>query len=133
MDISFAVEFPKGGKVNIDPFSVDPFYRYKMSRLQIQYGIANGGQTFLYNIMIVCNELHCSEKELVKFLAKRLSTWSAKNKRGTYLSGTFTCETISDLLIKFITKFILCQRCKLPELVSVTPKSKRCNACGEKV
>lgn len=132
MDNLYAIEFPKGGKVNIDPFETDPFYRYKMSRLQIQYGIANGGQTFLYNIMIVCNELKCSEKELVKFISKRLSTWSAKNKRGTYLSGTFSCETISDLLIKFIQKFILCPTCQLPELVPIV-KGKRCNACGERV
>lgn len=52
------------------------------------------------------------------------------------MSGHYTPEQLSDMLAAFITKFVLCSRCRLPEWSYYPLKSKRvglkCRGCGQK-
>ena len=53
----------------------------------------------------------------------------------TVINGTFNDDLFRTTLDKFIEKYVLCQKCKYPEMILLVRKgiiSGRCNACGAK-
>lgn len=53
----------------------------------------------------------------------------------TVINGTFNDDLFRTTMDKFIEKYVLCQKCKYPEMILSVKKgviSGRCNACGTK-
>ena len=75
----------------------------------------------------------------MKFLGHELGSQTIYKEKGneitTLINGTFDDEMFRKGLDKFIEKYIICQKCKYPEMIMLVKKgiiSGRCNACGHK-
>lgn len=129
-------------KLPIDPITDDPFYRYQMRQLQIQH-LGNGKmmRTAFLNAEDIAKDLKVPAAYLPHFVAHTLgakATYDPKKpeRERSTVSGHYTPEQLSDMLATFITKFVLCSRCRLPEWSFFPLKSKRvglkCRGCGQK-
>jgi translation initiation factor 5 len=117
--------------INIGMMNVnDPFYRYKMPSLILSIkGKGNGIRTYITNIDDIAKSLARSQIELMKFFGYELGTLA----KGSLLNGKFDEIVISELLEKYITKYILCNICKNPETFYIIKKKVlkcECKACG---
>lgn len=75
----------------------------------------------------------------MKFLGHELGSQTIYKEKGkdvtTVINGTFNDDLFRTTLDKFIEKYVLCQKCKYPEMILLVRKgviSGRCNACGAK-
>jgi len=122
--------------INIPSYNTDPSYRYKMPRLQTKIeGRGNGIKTNLVNISDVARSLKCPTAYPTKFFGCEIGAQS-KFEEATdraIVNGAFEQGFMQDLLDKFIDKYILCPKCKLPELTMATSNRfvvAKCKACG---
>lgn len=124
MDICYATS-KKVLMVPIDESQAfDIYYRYKMPQLLLKY-ITNF--TIIENLDDVCNSLKCDPLLFCKFLKKSLHT-NVTRKKQCKIQGEYTCQQLSDCVVNFIGKYILCKNCGLPEL-----NQNSCQACGKKI
>lgn len=128
MDKYVTLNNPKN--INIDPNSMlDIYYRYKMPQLHISY---TKGQIYFINIKQVAKSLQCESNIIIKYFGSSLATLS--NVKNNSISGKFTVDELSNIMIKFINKYILCSVCNLPELYFTKNDDNVisiCNSCGE--
>jgi len=127
--------------VPIDPTSDDPFYRYKMRQLAVQViGRGKMIKTAFVNGEDVAKDLKIPASYLPTYFAQQIgakATYDAKRpeRERASISGEFDIQQLSDVLVGFITAFIQCGSCTLPEL-SYVPLKKRvgvkCRSCGWK-
>lgn len=131
-------------KIAIDPnCQADPFYRYKMSQMQVQV-IGNGKmvRTSLVNLEDVAKDLNLPPAYIPNYLAKIIGAQAKYDKkrpereRGS-ISGEYPLGELSDLVQRFIKEFVLCKKCKLPELTHSAVGNKKdvritCRSCGYK-
>jgi len=128
--------------INIDG-SEDAFYRYKMRQLFVQVvGKGKMIKTVLLNVDDVAKDLKVLPSHLTAFLGYEIgaqSKYDAKNsvRERASISGDLDAKDLSLMMKKFIQEFILCPRCKLPEVtLFVDDKAKiisiTCRGCGEK-
>jgi len=121
----------------------DPFYRYKMRQLQVQV-IGNGKmvRTSLTNLEDVSKDLNLPPAYIPNYLAKVIGAQAKYDKkrpereRGS-ISGEYPLEELSDHLVRFIRDFVLCKKCRYPELNYVGQGNKKdvkmiCRSCGWK-
>eukprot|EP01028_Stygiella_incarcerata_P012464 TRINITY_DN76_c0_g1_i3.p1 TRINITY_DN76_c0_g1~~TRINITY_DN76_c0_g1_i3.p1 ORF type:complete len:215 (-),score=77.35 TRINITY_DN76_c0_g1_i3:895-1539(-) len=114
----------------------DEFYRYKMPRLLTKIeGRGNGIKTVLVNAVDVAKSLKRPVTFLVKFCGNSLcaqSKWDAKNEKAI-VNGAHENEKVSEMVLQFVKKFVLCGHCKNPE-TNIHVRSKditlECIACG---
>lgn len=127
---------PVSRKISINPdFNDDPFYRYKVNQLIIEI---TKGKTFLTNIDEVAQQLKIDSIYIVRYFGSILGTQVKYDKKVTntkraYISGIFSVDKLSELLLQFIEKVILCKECGLPELdyfVDDNKVSLVCRSCG---
>jgi len=130
--------------IAIDPScQSDPFYRYKMRQLQVQV-IGNGKmvRTSLTNLEDVSKDLNLPPAYIPNYLAKVIGAQAKYDKkkpereRGS-ISGEYPLPELSDHLIRFIKEFVLCQKCRYPELTYSGQGNKKdvrmaCRSCGWK-
>lgn len=119
---------------NVDINNPDPFYRYKMPNLIVQF---RKSKTYLDNVEEVfkclCNYDDNASKrqyiELMKWLSYSLGTGFKVN----YLSGEHSDKDVQKLLNEYIDKFVLCGTCSSPE-TTMHSNGKylytTCKACG---
>lgn len=126
--------------LNIGGDKHDDAYRYKMPPLQCQVeGRGNGIKTAFLNIADVASALHVMPQYIIKYFGFELgtqSTWEEQTKKGI-VNGKHEVPFLQELLEKFITAFVLCPKCKLPEInMTVQEKGQQirinCAACGDK-
>lgn len=126
------------GTRNIGGDPNDPSYRYKMPRLVAKVeGRGNGIKTRLVNMVDIARSLHCDPEWVTKFFGTELGAQS-KFEAKTDLSvvnGNHDLLTLNRLLDDFISKFVLCPTCRLPEInLSVNTRRQTilvdCRACG---
>lgn len=92
---------------------VDPFYRYKMSRLDV---VDQRNSVAIRNIQIVAADLGVSPVILVKHF-KRSFSCSFVYKRGILSTAKeISYEEFTASLNVFIESFVLCPVCRLPEI-----------------
>ncbi|EEH49279.1 translation initiation factor eIF5 [Paracoccidioides brasiliensis Pb18] len=124
--------------VNIRRDNPDPFYRYKMERLQAKIeGKGNGIKTVVVNLNNVAQSLGRPPAYLIKYFGFELGAQA--NAKPTddrwIINGAHDAHKLQDYLDGFITKFVLCKKCKNPE-TEVVVKDTRiildCKACGER-
>ncbi|KAL1957189.1 hypothetical protein VTO42DRAFT_6223 [Malbranchea cinnamomea] len=124
--------------VNIRRDVTDPFYRYKMERLQAKIeGKGNGIKTVVVNLNNVAQSLARPPAYIIKYFGFELGAQA--NAKPTddrwIINGAHDAGKLQDYLDGFIAKFVLCKKCKNPE-TSVIIKEPRilldCKACGER-
>ncbi|TIA85796.1 putative eukaryotic translation initiation factor 5 [Aureobasidium pullulans] len=121
-----------GGSVNIRRDISDPFYRYKMERLQSKIeGKGNGIKTVVVNLSNVAQQL----AHVIKYFGFELGAQTTNDPKDDrwIINGAHEASKLQDYLDGFINKFVLCRSCKNPETV-ISIKDQRilmdCKACG---
>lgn len=124
--------------VNIRRDVTDPFYRYKMEKLQSKIeGKGNGIKTVIVNLDSVAKSLSRPPAYLIKYFGFELGAQA--NAKPTderwIINGAHDAAKLQDYLDGFISKFVLCKKCKNPE-TDVQIKDEKitldCKACGQR-
>jgi translation initiation factor 5 len=124
--------------VNIRRDVSDPFYRYKMERLQSKIeGKGNGIKTVIVNLNSVANSLSRPPSYLIKYFGFELGAQA--NAKPTddrwIINGSHDAPKLQDYLDGFISKFVLCKKCKNPETDTNIKNdliTLDCKACGQR-
>jgi translation initiation factor 5 len=110
-----------------------------MPKLQTKVqGRGNGIHTALPNLVEIGKALKRPPGYICKFFATSLGSQSRLDDMGVHIvNGSFSYDVLFEQLEKFISIFVLCGKCRLPETdLEVKPKSEkitmRCHACGAK-
>ena len=124
--------------LNIPTSVKDPFYRYKMERLQSKIeGKGNGIKTVVANLPSVAQSLARPPAYVIKWFGFELGAQTNTNPKDDrwIINGAHESSKLQDSLDGFITKYVLCKKCKNPE-TEVQIKDGRivldCKACGER-
>ena len=124
--------------VNIRRDVSDPFYRYKMERLQSKIeGKGNGIKTVVANLPSVAQSLARPPNYLIKWFGFELGAQTNSNPKDDrwIINGAHEASKLQDSLDGFINKFVLCKSCKNPE-TEFSIKDGRilldCKACGQR-
>ncbi|PSN74142.1 eukaryotic translation initiation factor-like protein 5 [Corynespora cassiicola Philippines] len=124
--------------INIRRDVTDPFYRYKMERLQSKIeGKGNGIKTVIVNLTSVAQSLARPPSYVIKYFGFELGAQTNTNPADDrwIINGAHDAAKLQDYLDGFISKFVLCKKCKNPE-TDVNIKDGRivldCKACGQR-
>jgi translation initiation factor 5 len=124
--------------VNVRRDVSDPFYRYKMERLQTKIeGKGNGIKTVVVNLSSVAQSLARPGSYLIKYFGFELGAQTNIDPPDDrwIINGAHEANKLQELLDGFISKFVLCKKCKNPE-TDVHIKDGRitldCKACGQR-
>jgi translation initiation factor 5 len=124
--------------INIRRDIADPFYRYKMEKLQSKIeGKGNGIKTVIPNLTSVAQSLARPPNYVIKYFGFELGAQTNKDPKDDrwIINGAHESAKLQDYLDGFITKFVLCKKCKNPE-TEVHIKDGRilldCKACGQR-
>jgi translation initiation factor 5 len=124
--------------VNVRRDVSDPFYRYKMERLQTKIeGKGNGIKTVVVNLTSVAQSLARPGSYLIKYFGFELGAQTNLDPADDrwIINGAHEANKLQELLDGFISKFVLCKKCKNPE-TDVHIKDGRimldCKACGQR-
>lgn len=122
--------------LNIPTSIRDPTYRYRMPALATKIeGRGNGIKTRVLNLKEVARALRVNPQYPLKYWGYDLGA-PTEYKAGEdkyMLNGSFPTAALQESLDKFIDKFVLCGRCKYPEIIIQVKKNKLwsdCAACG---
>ena len=124
--------------VNVRRDVSDPFYRYKMERLQTKIeGKGNGIKTVVVNLSSVAQSLARPGAYLIKYFGFELGAQTNIDPPDDrwIINGAHEAMKLQELLDGFISKFVLCKKCKNPE-TDVHIKDGHilldCKACGQR-
>ncbi|KAF2675489.1 hypothetical protein BT63DRAFT_39636 [Microthyrium microscopicum] len=124
--------------VNIRRDVADPFYRYKMERLVSKIeGKGNGIKTVIANLSSVAQSLARPPAYVIKYFGFELGAQTNTNPADDrwIINGAHEASKLQDYLDGFISKFVLCKKCKNPE-TDVHVKDGLiyldCKACGQR-
>lgn len=122
--------------LNVNRNVTDPFYRYKMPKLQAKVeGRGNGIKTVISNMTDIAKALERPPMYPTKYFGCELGTntnFDAKNDR-YIVNGEHDANKLQDILDGFIKKFVLCPACENPETHLAVHKGlirSKCKACG---
>ncbi|KAK6519698.1 Eukaryotic translation initiation factor 5A-1 [Arthrobotrys megalospora] len=124
--------------VNIRRDVTDPFYRYKMEKLQSKIeGKGNGIKSVIVNLPSVANSLARPPIYVVKYFGFELGAQTnAGGDDRWIINGAHEATKLQELLDGFITKFVLCKECLNPETdLSISKDQniiRNCKACGQR-
>ena len=126
--------------LNIAASQDDVYYPYKMSPIKTKLEErGNRMKTLITNIDDIAAQLHTQPCYVTKYFGYEINTGSLyDDKRHVALiSGVHKPEELQQLLTKFIIQFILCRKCKLPELKCIVYTGSNffyqvCSLCGWK-
>ncbi|MCJ1464265.1 hypothetical protein MMC07_002878 [Pseudocyphellaria aurata] len=116
----------------------DPFYRYKMERLQSKIeGKGNGIKTVIVNLSSVAQSLSRPASYVIKYFGFELGAQTNTNPADDrwIINGAHEASKLQDYLDGFISKFVLCKKCKNPETDVVIKDGHivlDCKACGQR-
>lgn len=124
--------------VNIRRDVTDPFYRYKMEKLQSKIeGKGNGIKTVVVNLNSVAQSLSRPPAYVIKYFGFELGAQA--NAKPTddrwIINGAHEASKLQDYLDGFISRFVLCKQCKNPETDVIIKDEKitlDCKACGQR-
>jgi len=109
----------------------DPSYRYKMPKMDLrQESRLNGVKTNIFNVEDVASALRVPSIAIMKFMTNELG---ANMEQTSIIKGDHGYDLMLSHLDKFIKKYVLCGKCKYPELrMSLVGKELKsaCNSCG---
>jgi len=123
--------------MNIATDQLDPFCRYKMPSPQcvcVCEGRGSGIRTVVANGEEVSAALGVPICVLAKHCGIDLGARAKAVKRSLVISGKHNTADIRKSILRFVVSFVLCRRCRLPELslrLGRTRLHHRCRACGD--
>jgi translation initiation factor 5 len=123
--------------VNIVRKNPDPFYRYKMERIQSKIeGKGNGIKTVIANLTSVAHSLARPPAHVIKYFGFELGAQTNTNPNDDrwIINGAHDASKLQDYLDGFIEKFVLCKKCKNPETdvhIKDGVITLDCKACGK--
>ncbi|ELR17716.1 uncharacterized protein ACA1_065030 [Acanthamoeba castellanii str. Neff] len=107
----------------------DPFYRYQTHQLVVAF---QGKRALLTNLDTVAHNLQTSADYLATYLATSLNAAVKRDKAAapkqggsatqtswTLYPATFTLDKINLCFRAFLTSFVMCPSCALPELIDI--------------
>lgn len=106
----------------------DPFYRYKMQAVKL---VSQKNNFYFSNIHNIIENLNTTLESLIKFIKSDIGihiTIDKKTKQ-VLVPKTVLQVTIQESIYKYIKKYVLCEKCCLPE-VSKHCDDYKCNSCG---
>ncbi|CAJ0950915.1 unnamed protein product, partial [Mesorhabditis belari] len=122
--------------LNVNRSITDPFYRYKMPRIQAKVeGKGNGIKTVISNMVEIAKALERPPTYPTKYFGCELGAQTQvdqKNER-YIVNGEHDAAKLQDILDGFIKKFVLCPACENPETLLTVRKQQinsKCKACG---
>jgi len=124
--------------VNIRRDVADPFYRYKMERLQSKIeGKGNGIKTVIVNLSNVADQLARPPSYVIKYFGFELGAQTNIDPKDDrwIINGAHEASKLQDYLDGFINRFVLCKDCKNPETVVIIKDGDivlDCKACGQR-
>jgi len=124
--------------VNIRRDVADPFYRYKMERIQSKIeGKGNGIKTVVANLPSVAQSLARPPSYVIKYFGFELGAQTNTNPKDDrwIINGAHQSDKLQESLDGFINKFVLCKDCKNPETEFVIKDGRillDCKACGQR-
>jgi translation initiation factor 5 len=124
--------------INIRSDVKDPFYRYKMEKLQSKIeGKGNGIKTVIVNLSSVAQSLARPGDYVIKYFGFELGAQTNTNPADDrwIINGAHEASKLQDYLDGFINKFVLCKKCKNPETEVVIKDGHillDCKACGQR-
>lgn len=124
--------------VNIRRDVSDPFYRYKMEKIQSKIeGKGNGIKTVIVNLTSVANSLARPGSYVIKYFGFELGAQTNSNPADDrwIINGAHEASKLQDYLDGFIAKFVLCKKCKNPETEVIIKDGNiilDCKACGQR-
>jgi translation initiation factor 5 len=125
--------------INIRRDVTDPFYRYKMERIQSKIeGKGNGIKSVIVNLSSIAHSLSRDPAYVVKFFGFELGAQVTANPSDDryIINGAHDAAKLQDYLDGFINKFVLCKQCKNPETDLIVQKDgniiRDCKACGQR-
>jgi translation initiation factor 5 len=124
--------------INIRSDVKDPFYRYKMEKLQSKIeGKGNGIKTVIVNLSSVAASLARPGDYVIKYFGFELGAQTNTNPADDrwIINGAHEASKLQDYLDGFINKFVLCKKCKNPETEVVIKDGHillDCKACGQR-
>src|SRR5690606_21900202 len=124
--------------INVRRDIKDSFYRYEMEPLRTTIdGKGNGIKTVVVNLSSVAQSLARPGNYLIKYFGFELGAQTNLDPPDDrwIINGAHEASKLQELLDGFITKFVLCKKCKNPE-TDVHIKDGRilldCKACGQR-
>jgi len=96
----------------------------------------NGIKTLITNMFDLAKALKIPPEYITKFMGSSQGSQSKYdiNTGKSTINGKIELSTILTILNEFIKKFVLCEKCKLPEtIMNIDNKDiihMKCNACG---
>lgn len=124
--------------VNIRSDVKDPFYRYKMEKLQSKIeGKGNGIKTVIVNLSSVASSLARPGAYVIKYFGFELGAQTNTNPADDrwIINGAHEASKLQEYLDGFINKFVLCKKCKNPETDVIIKDGHivlDCKACGQR-
>lgn len=122
--------------LNVNRQIADPFYRYKMPRLQAKVeGKGNGIKTVIANMSDIAKSLERPPEYPTKYIGCKLGAQTnvdQKNER-YIVNGEHDANKLQEILDGFIKEFVLCPACENPETTLRVKKNAihaKCKACG---
>jgi len=92
-----------------------------------------GAKTLINNFKDICDIISRDPPHLLKFLTRELATaGNYEGGRGLF-QGRFPNETLDALVKRYVSEFVICPTCKLPDTKIVKEKRLfflKCDACG---
>jgi translation initiation factor 5 len=123
--------------INIRRDVLDPFYRYKMERIQSKVeGKGNGIKTVVVNLSNVAYQLARPPNYVIKYFGFELGAQTNIDPKDDrwIINGAHEATKLQDYLDGFINKYVLCKDCKNPETVVNIRDGDillDCKACGK--
>lgn len=122
--------------INVQRDNPDPFYRYKMERIQTKIeGKGNGIKTVVVNLSSVAQSLARPGSYLIKYFGFELGAQTNIDPADDrwIINGAHEASKLQELLDGFIKNFVLCKHCKNPETdvhINDGNITLDCKACG---
>jgi translation initiation factor 2 beta subunit (eIF-2beta)/eIF-5 len=111
-------------QINIGGNSHDLNYRYKRDIIDVIWENVKGIQTRLRNLDTIAKQLGIDPRLLTTYLQKKIGACVS----GNVIKGKVEVELIEKYFEQFITKNVLCPKCRLPEW-----SGQECRACGHSI
>lgn len=125
--------------INIRRDVSNPFYRYKMERIQCEIeGEGDDMKTVILNLSSIAQSLARPEIYIMKFFGFEFGVQINMNPTDNrwIINGAHEATKLQDLLDIFITKFVLCKECLNPETDLVINHDlniiRYCKVCGQR-
>jgi len=110
---------------------IDSSYRYKMEKLNFD---RRRNLTFITNFNSIATSLKIPSADLIiAFIRKKLSIQIIEKDGVHTISKDIVTQLVVNALYEFIEYFVLCKKCRLPELDYLLDKNRletSCRSCG---